>query len=170
MGFFKTLELLFSGDVDRARKLAEENDAVTAAAEEAAFVEELTGGLKWELRDNLRENESVILCLNGCNGEAMVVTNTRVMVIKAGYPSGSWSGRKCTAFELTEITSVGFHCGFDKGLLQIVGAEIPADNESMETMTRADNVINFPADKAFLFRRVAEQLYVRTEENKKREV
>jgi hypothetical protein len=167
MGFFKTLELLFSGDVDKARKLSEESQKAITAAEEAALIETLTGGLKWELRDSILPEERVFICVKGCNGEAIVVTDKRVMVLKAGYASGSWSGRICTAFDLDEITSVGFHCGFDKGLLQVVGEKLPEDNDSLATMSRANNVVNFPADKALIFRRVAEVLYKRAEENNK---
>lgn len=167
MGFFKTLELLFSGDVERARKAAEEGEILMAAAEEAAMMEPLSGGLKWALRDNLLPEEKVSICVKGCNGEAIVITDKRVLIIKAGYASGSWSGRKCTAFELKEITAVGFHCGFDKGLVQVVGEVIPEDNDSLATMVRAENVVNFPADKAMKFRRVVEILHRHAEENKK---
>jgi hypothetical protein len=169
MGFFKTLELLFSGDVEKAKKVSEESESALLVAEEAAMVEPLTGGLKWELRDRLLSKEKVSVIVKGCNGEAIVITDKRVIILKAGYASGSWAGRKCTAFGLDEITAVGFHCGFDKGLVQVVGEEVPDDNDSLDTMTRASNVINFPADKAIKFRRIVEMLHKRTEENKKRQ-
>lgn len=158
MGFFKALSLFLSGDVDKAKENMEITDKLIKEEEESMLLENLQGGLDILYQESVLPEEKVAVRIQGCMGEALVVTDRRAIILKAGYPAGGLFSRIYTDFPLSEITSLGYSCGFDKGLIQIVGQVIPEDNDSIERMRHAKNVVNFPADKSIKFRKAIEIL------------
>lgn len=163
MGFFKSLALFLSGDVDKAKENLEITDELIKQEEESMLLENLQGGLDILYQESVLPEERVSVRLQGCMGEALVVTDRRVIILKAGYPAGSLFARVYRDFALREITSLGYSCGFDKGLVQIVGEAVPEDNDSIERMRHAKNVVNFPADKSIKFRKAIELLNERVD-------
>jgi hypothetical protein len=154
----KAISLFLSGDVNEAKKNVEMADENMKFEEKAMLLEDLQGGLDILYQEAILPEERVNVRLQGCMGEALVITDRRVLILKAGYPAGRLFARKYKEFKFPEITSLGYTCGFDKGLVQVVGEVIPEDNDSIERMRHAENVVNFPADKAFKFRKAIELL------------
>jgi glutamate synthase domain-containing protein 3 len=89
MGFFKSLALFLSGDVNKAKENLEITDELIRQEEESMLLENLQGGLDILYQESILPEERVSVRLQGCMGEALVVTDRRVIILKAGYPAGS---------------------------------------------------------------------------------
>ena len=87
-----------------------------------ALVEPLRGGLRLALEEALMPGEEVLVCLQGCRGEALAATRSRLIVVKAGFPSGAWFGRKVKWYPYPAVTSVEVSCGLLLGRVQVTVA------------------------------------------------
>jgi hypothetical protein len=157
MGFFKSLAVFFSGDVDKAKEELDSSNKQFQDEETTMLIEHLQGGLDVLYQESILPEERVSVRLQGCMGEALVVTDRRALVLKAGYPAGSPFARTYREFSLKEITSIGCNCGLDRGLVQIIGDVVPEDNHP-ETRKYAKNIVNFPIDKANKFQKAVQLL------------
>ncbi len=158
MGLMKSISLFLSGDESKAKETMEVVEKKIMEEEIAMVFERLAGGLDVLYQDSVLPEEKVRVRLQGCMGEALVITDKRVIILKAGYPAGSIFARTCKTYDFSIITSLGYSCGFDKGLVQVVGEKVPEDNDSIERMRKAENCVNFPADKSIKFRKAIEIL------------
>lgn len=138
------------------------------------LIEELRGGLKKAFEENADPGDSVLICLNGNAGEALVATNSRVMILKAGYSSGAMFGRKVKSFRYDNISSVEFSCGVLAGRVQITvpgsvevrhGFSEPDPISAFATASQAENVCNFPSAKRESFRAAANLIRERVDQS-----
>lgn len=61
------------------------------------------------LQQNLSENEEVFVKLQGSNGQALVLTDKRLFIVKWGWLAGSTFGGKCIGYEYRNITALEAH-------------------------------------------------------------
>ncbi|MGI5838449.1 MAG: hypothetical protein ACOX8W_02170 [bacterium] len=66
-------------------------------------LEELKGGLKKVLDENLQPSEKLRICIEGGAGEALVATDKRVMMLKAGFLAGAYRGPLCFSLNYEDI-------------------------------------------------------------------
>ena len=86
------------------------------------LIEQLPGGIKKALDENLSSDELIHVSILGNAGEAMVITEERVIIIKAGFSSGAMFGQKAKSFLFEHITSVEVSCGLFEGRIQVTTA------------------------------------------------
>jgi len=119
-----------------------------------ALVEPLRGGLRLALEEALTPGEEVLVCLRGCRGEALAATRSRLVVVKAGFPSGAWFGRKVKWYPYSAVTSVEVSCGLLFGRVQVTvagsaeaghGLLEDAPLDALVGAVQAENVVTFPA-------------------------
>lgn len=82
-------------------------------------VEALTGGLGKALEETLLPDEVVAWCVRGTGGQAVALTDRRVLILKAGVDSGAMFGHKAVGFPLKEISSVQYSCGLTQGRVEL---------------------------------------------------
>jgi len=82
-----------------------------------------------ELRDaTLLVDENIVAQQMGDHGQGVVITNARVMILKAGLTAtGSINGQNVTAFKFDEIGIVNLRRGPMGAIIQIVGKQITAN-------------------------------------------
>ncbi|MEW5934462.1 MAG: hypothetical protein AB1816_12870 [Bacillota bacterium] len=132
------------------------------------LVEALPGGLGLALEEALAPGEEVVVCLRGCPGEALVATPSRLIVVKAGFPSGAWFGRKAKSYPLSAVSSVEVSCGLLFGRVQVtVAGSVEASHGLLEDApldalvgaVQAENVVTFPAWKRARFAEAARAVW-----------
>ena len=157
-----------AGLIARLPGTTEDDPAVARSQAESnlPLVEALSGGLQTALESNRMADEQVLISLQGMPGQAIVVTNRRVMVIKAGSASGSMLGQKAKSFDIPAISSVEFSCGFSQGRVQISASGTAEQTQrfgqgvfdSLVEASRAENVVQFPATRKHLFQAAANRI------------
>ncbi|MEW5936114.1 MAG: hypothetical protein AB1816_21230 [Bacillota bacterium] len=132
------------------------------------LVEALPGGLALALEGVLVPGEEVVVCLRGCPGEALVATQSRLIVVKAGFPSGAWFGRKVKWYPYHAVTSVEVSCGLLLGRVQVtVAGSAEADHgllgdaplDALVGTVQAENVVTFPVWKRARFAEAARAVW-----------
>lgn len=140
---------------------------------QSGLIEKLTGGLKKAFEQNTLPGDSVIVCLAGVPGEALVATQSRVLILKAGYSSGAIFGQKAKSFLYEDISSVEYSCGLTQGRVQITAAGSVEtrhghrQNDVLGALAdawQAENVCNFPSAKKKLFQEAANLIRSRVEQ------
>lgn len=63
----------------------------------------MKGGLKKALEDNLQPGEKLRICIEGGAGEALVATDKRVMMLKAGFLAGAYHGPLCFSYNYDDV-------------------------------------------------------------------
>lgn len=58
------------------------------------------------LKDNLAPDEKILAKVQGNFGQAIVLTNKRLYIVKWGFQTGSTFGGKCIAYEYKAITAI----------------------------------------------------------------
>ncbi len=101
------------------------------------------------LKENIGQDEKILIELQGAFGQVLVVTDKRLYIIKWGFMAGSTFGGRCLAFEFKNITGVKITKNFVTGEFEIVS---PGNQDNQKTywgMTnrtdanKADNVVVF---------------------------
>ncbi len=132
--------------------------------QERTLVEELPGGLKKTFESNVDPAEQILISLVGNAGEALVASDKKAYVLKAGYAAGAMFGGKCKAFPYRHITSVEFSCALTAGRIQITTAGAAEQSHgwkqsgilsSLADARQAENVVNFPKAKKDVFQEAA---------------
>jgi len=103
------------------------------------------------INSNLHERENIELKIKGTYGEAVVLTNKRLYVLKWGYFAGSFLGGRSLGFEFKDITGVELKTGILTGTLEIL---TPATQNAQKSIwgtgnrnaTTSDNVVTFTRD------------------------
>lgn len=140
---------------------------------QSSLVEKLSGGLKKAFEQNVLPDDSVLVCLGGLSGEALVATQSRVLILKAGYSSGAIFGQKAKSFLYEDISSVEYSCGLTQGRVQITAAGSVETRHghrqnnvlgALADAWQAENVCNFPAAKKKLFQEAANLVRSRIEQ------
>lgn len=138
------------------------------------LIEKLAGGLKKAFDENSAPSDTVLVCLNGQGGEALVATESRVMVLKAGYSSGAMLGRKAKSFRYDHISSVEYSCGALQGRVQITAPGSAEQSHGFRqadpiaafaAASQAENVCNFPSSKRKVFQAAANLIRERVDQS-----
>jgi hypothetical protein len=105
------------------------------------------------LKDNILDGEEITDCIKGTQGEAVVLTNKRLLILKWGFMTGNtWSGR-CTAFDFKNITSIELTNSIMTGQIQV---NTPAhqnanksywSTDSKDNSLGTNNIVTFGIDK-----------------------
>lgn len=128
------------------------------------LIEDLPGGLKKTFENNVSPSEQILIALVGDPGEALVASDKKVYVLKAGYAAGALFGSKCKVFPYRQITSVEFSSALTTGRIQITAAGAAEQAHgwkqsgvlaSVADARQAENVVNFPRAKKNLFQEAA---------------
>ncbi|GEM_PF-1785292 len=123
----------------------------------ADLVQRLPGNLGRGLRDNVHEDEIVDAAVRTSAGEAIVVTDRRVLIIRAGFITGAGIfGARARSISYSRIAAVDLRLGPVGGHLKIitVGAPKPADLTSFKLNTD-ENAVTFGARRKDDMKRVA---------------
>jgi hypothetical protein len=112
------------------------------------LVSPLPGKLQRGLGDNLYSSESIEVCLNPDTGQAIVVTDRRVLIIKAGgyWTRAGWFAARTKSFPFAEISSVDLRVGPLGGHLKISVAgtpQAPDVNIVAYDMMKTENAVTF---------------------------
>ncbi len=119
----------------------------------------LKGKLGKAYEDNVLDDERIDVRLQpSAQGEAIVVTDKRVMIIKAGTITGAGLfGASVKSFSYNQITSVDLRIGILGGHMQLtVAGSIERQDRGFSDMFRAENAITFTANYKERMKAVAE--------------
>lgn len=117
-----------------------------AASTGDGVVEPLASALDEVLKQHLQPGEQVHLAINGNPGEALALTNRRVLVLKSGMAAGSLLAKKACAFAYPQITNVKNEAGPLVGVFALHIAGAPAAGlADVNQAKKADNAITYLA-------------------------
>jgi hypothetical protein len=107
------------------------------------LVQDLPGKLGEGLRSNIRPGERVLASLNPIMGEAIAVTEDRVLIIKSGGTTAAgFFAVQVKAFPLDQITSVDLREGWTGGHLQLSAAGT-VEFSTRENKALTENAVRF---------------------------
>ena len=104
----------------------------------------LPGGLGKAVNQTLLPTETLLDEFHPISGEAIVVTDRRVLIVKAGQAAQAMFGQKIKSYPFEHITSVEVSCGLMSGRIQInVGgsSETPGHSKTLVQARQAENMI-----------------------------
>jgi len=112
------------------------------------LVEILKGKLEKAFNDNITANENVDVKLQPQAGQCIVVTDKRVMVIKAGMVGGAgFFGANCKSFYFNQITSVDLRLSVMGGHIQFtVAGSVDIKGKGLLYMPQSENAVVFTLD------------------------
>lgn len=123
------------------------------------LISELKGKLQKAFENDISEGEEIIVKLHpSAQGEAIVVTERRVIIIKAGLIAGAGAfGARSKSFYFNQITSVDLRIGITGGHLQLtVAGSVESKDSSFSKMIEAENAITFTGQYKEIMKKVAE--------------
>jgi len=128
----------------------------------------LTGKLLQAYNDNIAPGESVDVRLQPATGTALIVTDRRVMIIKAGLGTGGGLLGACTkSFPFDRITSVDLRISFLGGHLQLtVAGSVEAQDSRLMDMMRSENAITFSSEHKEMMKYIANMIRQRTDSSR----
>lgn len=109
------------------------------------LVETLTGKLEGAFRDNIAASEKVDVKLQPQAGQCIVVTDKKVMIIKAGLVGGAgFFGANCKSFYFNQITSVDLRLSVMGGHIQFtVAGSVDMKGKGLLDMPKSENAVVF---------------------------
>lgn len=108
------------------------------------LIENLKGGIKKALISTIDKSEEILIQINGQMGEAVVVTNERVIILKAGFASGALVGKKASSYYYHQITSIEISYALTVGRLEIsVAGASKSPGMDFADARKLENVVNF---------------------------
>lgn len=110
-------------------------------------IEPLTGGLKRAYDESVPRTEKVMFVLAASAGEALVATERRAIVLKAGYAAGAPSATKARSFTYDTISAIDLSAGPVQGRLQLIAPGIRPVSASVGDVYQAENIITFSSDQ-----------------------
>lgn len=133
--------------------------------EDFGLKESFIGGIKAALNEALLPGETIRAALNGLRGQAVALTDRRVIIFKAGAASGAMLGHKAKGFPLELITSVEYSCGLTEGRIQLTVAGSVEQRQGWMSSrsfidqvaagSQAENVCQFPSGHKQQFQELA---------------
>jgi hypothetical protein len=122
---------------------------IAKRTEPIALIDKLGGRGERILKKNLQRDEILIAKLKGSFGEAFVITNHNVYVVKWGFMAGQFFGGRCNCYPYQRI--VGIEC--KKGLATGTVEVLTAANQNIKGISywglgsrsaaQSDNAISF---------------------------
>ena len=112
------------------------------------LVETLTGKLEKAFSDNIATSEKVDVKLQPQVGQCIVVTDKKVMIIKAGLVGGAgFFGANCKSFYFNQITSVDLRLSLMGGHIQFtVAGSVDIKGKGLLDMPNSENAVVFTMD------------------------
>lgn len=122
------------------------------------IVETLLGRLGQKLHEELRSSERLMLAMNCDTGQALAVTNERMIVIKGGMTTIFSTGTMAVSFPLDQIAQLKAHRVGGHSVLEIQTPGRKPFEKGMKSYA-LDNTLPFPARKGmFGFDPVAQKI------------
>lgn len=104
------------------------------------------------LASHLGKNEKIIVKLKGSFGEAFVVTEKRIYLLKWGYMSKNLIGGRCMAFEFQNVTGIELKKNLLTGTLEVLSASLQNTQRSYwNNAYESDNIVTFQRDYFDIF-------------------
>ena len=125
--------------------ISDEEDEIRNGIE---LVEILKGKLEKAFNDNITAKEKIDVKLQVHVGEGIVVTDQRVMIIKAGIVGGAgFFGANCKSLYFNQITSVDLRMSIIGGHIQLtVAGSTDIKGKGILDMGQAENAVTFTTD------------------------
>lgn len=106
------------------------------------------------VEEHIDKGENILVKLQGSFGEALVITEKRLYVIKWGWMAGNMFGGRCVAFEYGNITGLEIKKNLATGTFEVL---TPATQNSQKSYwgdgdddaIKSDNVIAFNGQSQF---------------------
>lgn len=115
------------------------------------LVQKISGRGENLLHQNISSDEKIMVKLPGAFGQAFVLTNKRMYLVKWGFMTGNTFGGQCLAFEYKNITGVKITNGMMTGVFQVITAGNQNTEKSYWGAGPKGNAIK--ADDAITYRR-----------------
>lgn len=114
------------------------------------------------LADNLSDGETVVAKAQGDFGQALVLTDRRLYVVKWGFQAGQTFGGKCTGFDYRHLTSIEIKKHAVTRMVVVNSASNQnnnklsywGDRKDGNNAIAADNVVTFSAKDDGLFQQM----------------
>jgi hypothetical protein len=125
---------------------------IVAKTKKQDLVENLGSRGEKILENNISQTEKVSLKLKGAHGEALVLTDKRLYILKWGYMVGSTFGGRCLGFHFNDIMGVELRKGFLTGIVEILTPATQNTHKSYwgkgeNSAIMSDNAVSFARDK-----------------------
>jgi hypothetical protein len=98
------------------------------------------------LRSNLENNENIRVKLSGVHGQALIITDKRIFILKWGYKTTGGSGGRCLVFSSEKITAIDFEENLNRGMVEILTPATQNAQKNWMTAMRSDNIVCFEND------------------------
>jgi curved DNA-binding protein CbpA len=101
-----------------------DGDAVQSSELERSAPNDPLGDLPEKARKHveLNEGEEAIAVINGAGKQAIVATQTRLIIVKPGWRASSAFGAKVTSFEYRNITAIEMNKKLTTGVIEVIAA------------------------------------------------
>ncbi len=125
--------------------ISDEEDEIRNRME---LVEILKGKIEKAFNDNITAEENVDVKLQPQSGQGIIVTDKRVMIIKAGMTGGAgFFGANCKSFYFNQITSVDLRLSVLGGHIQFtVAGSVDIKGKGLLDMPQSENAVIFSSD------------------------
>lgn len=139
-----------------SKKKYEVKGGLKIAKEEYSHLIQRLGGRGEKLvRDNISDDK-ILIKLQGSFGEALVITDKNLYVLKWGFMAGNFLGGRCMSFGHRNIVGLEIKKGWATGTFEVL---TPATQNTQKSYwgtgsnnaIRSDNVITFQSNKFNLF-------------------
>jgi len=122
-------------------------------SEETFFIENLGKRGEKILAENLSEDEEIKAKIKGTHGEAFVITNKRLYVLKWGFVAGSMFGGRCNSFDFKNIVGIELNKGPLTGTVEIItpATQSTKANYWNNQSSKSDNIVTFTSNKFGVF-------------------
>lgn len=124
---------------------------------DSVLIENLSSKGEKLFTDNISDDEEILVKLKGTFGEAFVLTNKRLYVIKWGFQAGNMFGGRCNAFEFANTTGIEHKKGLLMGTIEVQTPSMQNTQKSYwgtgsNNAVSSDNIVTFQRQKfdAFL--------------------
>lgn len=148
-----------SSCADKQRRFAAAKEAAAAAPLVIDLpIEPLSGGLKRAYDETVPPDEKVLFVLAASCGEAIVATDKRAVVLKAGFASGSPGRHKGRAFPYETIEGVEVRTGLVQGWIRIAAPGVRPASAAAGDAYLSDNCVTFLSEARGKFEQAAKAL------------
>lgn len=140
-----------------------QSEPTVAQAQGAELVMPLKGRGDKIVAENISSEENVLVKLQGDFGQALVMTNKRLYIVKWGFQTGSTFGGKCIAYEYKNISAIESRKHMTTRLLQVLTPATQDRNLSYwgergkgNNAIESDSAITYPKKLDAQFQRAIE--------------
>lgn len=114
------------------------------------------------VQSNVGESEEILGIVIGNFGQAIVATETRVLVVKTGLMAGQSFGGKATSFDYGNIVGIEVRTGFTQGEFELLSGGLVSHqgnrNKDRIKVSESPNGLVFPKVDAPIFQAMATKI------------